>query len=205
MVLATHFPGFFSHIFPYYFNPVVACYIAFLLTNAMECKSFKKKTRYSRKKSLNNDTQQIISSINITTLTPITATSTIRMSFSFSFKTYYNHDARFNINGVQYDVKVSSNMVDEQQGRIMGRQVITLMKNTEGVNMVRKETMMDGGMEGLEFFLTGEGLMENTSEEVLKNFATELEWMRLIQEEGHGQWKDTLLVGCVAQKFQRSS
>ena len=61
-------------------------------------------------------------------------------------------------------------------------------------------------MEGLEFFLTGEGLMENTSEEELKNFATELEWMRLIQEEGHGQWKDTLLVGCVggySSKFSK--
>ena len=98
------------------------------------------------------------------------------MSFSFSFKTYYNHDARFNINGVQYDVKVSSNMVDEQQGRIMDRQVITLMKNTAGVNMVRKETMM----EDPEFLLTGVGLMENASEEELKSFASE--WKRLMQK-----------------------
>ena len=123
-------------------------------------------------------------------------TFTIKMNFSWNSKTFSNPmEFKVNDGDVQYDIKFASNKV-KKQGRIMGRQVITLMKNTEGVNMVRKETMMDGGMEGLEFFLTGEGLMENTSEEELKNFATELEWMRLIQEEGH-QWKDTLLVGCV--------
>ena len=97
------------------------------------------------------------------------------MSFSFNAKTF-SFQTKFNMNDVQYDIKVSSNKVEEQ-GRIMGQQVITLMKNTEGVNMIRKETMM----EDPEFSLTGEGLMENASEEELKNFV--IEWMRLIHVE----------------------
>ena len=89
---------------------------------------------------------------------------------TFSFQT------RFNINDVSYDIKISSNKVEEEQDRIMGRQVITLMKNTAGVNMVRRETMMDDP----EFLLTGVGSMENASEEELKIFA--LEWLMLVQE-----------------------
>ena len=99
------------------------------------------------------------------------------MSFSLSF----NYDnatktiscqGKFKMNDVQYVIKFSSDKVEEQ-----GRQVVTLMKNTDGVNMVRKETMM----EDPEFSLTGEGLMENASEEELKNFV--IEWMRLIHVE----------------------
>ena len=87
---------------------------------------------------------------------------------TFSFQT------RFNINDVSYDIKISSNK--EEQERIMGKQVITLMKNTAGVNMVRRETML----EDPEFLMTGVGLMENASEEELKSFA--IEWLRLVQE-----------------------
>ena len=87
---------------------------------------------------------------------------------TFSFQT------RFNINDVSYDIKISSNK--EEQEWIMGRQVITLMKNTAGVNMVRRETMS----EDPEFLMTGVGLMENASEEELKSFA--IEWLRLVQE-----------------------
>ena len=98
------------------------------------------------------------------------------MSFSLSF----NYDnatktiscqGKFKMNDVQYVIKFSSDKVEEQ-----GRQVVTLMKNTDGVNMVRKETMM----EDPEFLLTGVGLMENASEEELKSFASE--WKRLMQK-----------------------
>ena len=104
------------------------------------------------------------------------------MSFSFNAKTF-SFQTKFNMNDVQYDIKVSSNKVEEQ-GRIMGQQVITLMKNTEGVNLVRKEMMMKDP----EFLLTGEGLMENASEEDLKNFA--IERMMLIQE---AELKDSMV------------
>ena len=80
----------------------------------------------------------------------------------------------FHINDVSCMIKVSSNTLEEQQEE---KQVITVMKNTtDGVNMVRIKMMM----EDPEFLLTGEGLMENASEEELKCFATE--WKRLIQE-----------------------
>ena len=84
-------------------------------------------------------------------------------SKTFSFQT------SFNINDDQYEIKVSSNKLEDQE-----KQVITLMKNTDGVNMVKRETMT----EDPEFLLTGEGLMENASEEELKNFAEE--WLRLV-------------------------
>ena len=87
---------------------------------------------------------------------------------TFSFQT------RFNINDVSYDIKISSNK--EEQEWIMGRQVITLTKSTAGVNMARRETML----EDPEFLMTGVGLMENASEEELKSFA--IEWLRLVQE-----------------------
>ena len=95
------------------------------------------------------------------------------------------HLAKFNMNDVQYVIKGSSNKLEEQ-GRILGRQAITLMKNTtDGVNMVRKETMM----EAPEFLLTGEGLMENAIEEELKSFLTE--WKRLMQE-GEAQLRESM-------------
>ena len=88
---------------------------------------------------------------------------------SFSFQT------RLNIDDVTYDIKICSDNVEEQ-GRIMGRQAITLKKNAAGVNMIRMETVM----ENPEFLLTGEGSMENASEEELRNFAQE--FMRIVKE-----------------------
>merc|ERR1719430_2359933 len=81
-------------------------------------------------------------------------------------------ETSFNINDVPYEIKVFINKSEEQE-----KQVITLMKNTDGVNMVRRKMIMT---ENPEFLITGEGLMENASEEKLKNFV--LEWLRLVQE-----------------------
>ena len=103
---------------------------------------------------------------------------------------------RLNIDDVTYDIKICSDNVEEQ-GRIMGRQAITLKKNAAGVNMIRMETVM----ENPEILLTGEGSMENASEEELRNFAQE--FMRMVKDAlmMNAEMGGVLCLGCQGRKW----
>ena len=77
-----------------------------------------------------------------------------------------------NINDVPYEIMVSGNKLDGQE-----RQIITLMKDTDGVKIVRSKMLL----EDPEFLLTGEGLMVDANDEELKIFA--FDWILDVEEK----------------------
>ena len=87
----------------------------------------------------------------------------------FSFQT------KFTIQDVPYTLKISSDKGEEEE-MILGRQVITFSAGEEGINMIRRESLVEGS----QFELTGQGLLEGAGQEVLQNFATM--WVMRVQE-----------------------